>query len=171
MKEELVLAVDSGNRTEFGTGGQRDMGSKGRCDLLPWDIVSTIFLEGTPEEKFCLLMYDATHRVNLKETVADLLVIAAEVAFDSLETAMLEAAFQYEAGAIKYDDPRNWELGLPLDIYLDSSGRHFLKYSRHDADERHDRSMIWNLLGANWTIKNRPEMINVDITKNAKKVK
>ena len=35
---------DSGNRTEFGTGAVRDIqDDKGRCDLLPLDVVADLY--------------------------------------------------------------------------------------------------------------------------------
>ena len=38
------MILDSGNRTEFPTGGVRDMQEgKGRCDLLPLDVVNMVF--------------------------------------------------------------------------------------------------------------------------------
>ena len=37
---------DSGNRREFSTGAVRDMAEgKGRCDLLPLDVISDLFVE------------------------------------------------------------------------------------------------------------------------------
>ena len=42
---------DSGNRREFSTGAVRDMAEgKGRCDLLPLDVISDLFLESKCEK-------------------------------------------------------------------------------------------------------------------------
>ena len=40
----MTQILDSGNRTEFSTGAVRDMqDDKGRCDLLPLDVVAASF--------------------------------------------------------------------------------------------------------------------------------
>ena len=42
---------DSGNRREFSTGAVRDMAEgKGRCDLLPLDVIADLFIESKCEK-------------------------------------------------------------------------------------------------------------------------
>ena len=72
--------------------------------------------------------------------------------FADRETAVLEYAIQLENGAIKYG-PRNWQKGIPLDRYVDSGIRHYMKHLRGDDDERHDRAALWNMLCGAWTRK------------------
>ena len=72
--------------------------------------------------------------------------------FADRETAVLEYAIQLENGAIKYG-PRNWQKGIPLDRYVDSGIRHYMKHLRGDKDERHDRAALWNMLCGAWTRK------------------
>ena len=74
--------------------------------------------------------------------------------FADRETAVLEHAIQLENGAIKYG-PRNWQRGIPLDRYVDSGIRHYVKHLRGDNDERHDRAALWNMLCGAWTRKNK----------------
>ena len=74
--------------------------------------------------------------------------------FADRETAVLEYAIQLENGAIKYG-PRNWQKGIPLDRYVDSGIRHYMKHLRGDNDERHDRAALWNMLCGAWTRKNK----------------
>ena len=152
--------VDSGERRQFSTGAQRDMACKGRCDLLPWDVMAEHFNEYSNCYRFCMNMHDATHHIDLQQAIANMLDEYACIAFTSYEAAMLESAFHFEAGAKKYSD-RNWENGWPVDVSLDSAGRHFLKYLRGDDDERHDRAVVTNLLMALFTIKHHPELIDV----------
>lgn len=45
---------------------------------------------------------------------------------------------------------------MPLNCYIDSGIRHYLKTLRRDDDEPHYRGFIWNMLGALWTINNVP---------------
>ena len=84
----------------------------------------------------------------------------AEVYGGSYETMILEVSKHYEEGAKKYSE-RNWEKGIPLHCFIDSAVRHYLKFRRGDKDEPHDRAFVWNILGAMWTHKNKPEMIDL----------
>jgi len=161
-KEEIekmfVELPDSGNRRDFGTGAVRDMGNKGRCDLLPWDVLADLPpFEHEDVRRFCWSMEVATRERSttaIRNALMDFVCFA--YSFDVHE-AMLQVAYHYEAGARKYSE-RNWQKGIPVNVYLDSSGRHFFKFMRKDKDEPHDRAVVWNLLGALWTIKHLPDM-------------
>ena len=52
-----------------------------------------------------------------------------------------------------------------LHCYIDSGVRHYLKYLREDNDEPHNRAFVWNMLGAIWTIENKPEFIDIPAAK------
>ena len=78
--------------------------------------------------------------------------------------AILRLSKHYEDGAKKYDE-RNWEKGIQLHCYIDSGVRHYIKYCRGDVDEPHDRAFLWNMLGALWTQKNKPELIDLPFGK------
>lgn len=47
---------------------------------------------------------------------------------------------------------------MPVNRYLDSGVRHYLKTLRGDIDEPHYRGFVWNMLCAMWTADNLPEM-------------
>lgn len=147
------MIKDSGTRREFKTGAVRDIqDGKGRCDLLPVDIIG---LYGNIP---CLEVLDGfIHGGNASAIWESFRAFAIE-SFGDIQTALLETSIHYEEGAAKYSE-RNWEKGLDLYCYLDSGIRHCLKYYRGDTDERHDRAFCWNMLGALWTIKNKPECI------------
>ena len=143
---------DSGTRREFSTGAVRDVADgKGRCDLLP--LVQVTELIGS----YTLLrigMFMTSGRTNyLRSAMRE---FCGERGWD-LPTAMLEVSIHYEDGARKYAE-RNWEIGIPLHCFIDSAVRHYLKWRRGDTDEPHDRAVLWNLLGAWWTLDNRPEL-------------
>ena len=70
---------------------------------------------------------------------------------------LLETAKHFEQGAKKYGD-YNWQKGIPVKSYIDSAVRHYLKHLRGDADERHDRAFVWNILCCIWTCKHKPEL-------------
>ena len=62
----------------------------------------------------------------------------------------------------------NWKKGIPLHCYIDSGVRHYLKWLRSDNDEPHDRAFVWNILGALWTLKHKPELDDIDADINKK---
>lgn len=152
------MVKDSGDRRQFSTGAVRDMAGKGRCDLIPWDVAEQLMLKHRTGQK---AMFDHLYAATHTQDPAEILMLArlfVDLVYGpaEAETALLEVAHHYEDGAKKYSD-RNWEKGLPVESFLDSAGRHLLKYLRGDTDERHDRAVVWNLLGALWTIKHRQE--------------
>ncbi len=145
---------DSGNRREFESGAVRDVSEgKGRCDLLPLAIIGTwlndrtlIFIENYIRKGDIGCLWYA-----LEDFVGD---------YQNRYSIILDVAIHYEEGAKKYDD-RNWEKGIPLHCYIDSAVRHYLKMLRGDKDEPHSRAFVFNILGAIWTHKNKPEMIDL----------
>ena len=157
--------LDSGNRREFETGAVRDIQEgKGRCDLLPLDILST-FLYNTLEDPHAHAIIQYIHK--FQET-GDLMKLYEALAFatsvwgnmestEATTTMLLEVAIHFEEGAKKYGE-NNWQKGIPVHCYIDSAVRHYLKYLRGDKDEPHDRAFVWNLMCAIWTCKNKPEL-------------
>lgn len=144
---------DSGERQEFSTGAVRDIQvGKGRCDLMPLDIVSE-FMAIKPEKDYLSYIADFQETENY-ESLIGAAASFADKYFADRETAVLEYAIQLENGAIKYG-PRNWQKGIPLDRYVDSGIRHYMKHLRGDNDERHDRAALWNMLCGAWTRKNK----------------
>ena len=138
---------DSGNRREFASGAVRDIDlDKGRCDLLPLDIIADIMYSDVLKD---INFYLRGGKVRmLEQAVKDFIVY--DGGFKELYTTFLEVAKHYGEGCNKYGD-RNWEKGIPLHCYIDSGVRHYLKWKRGDDDERHDRAFVWNMLGCLWT--------------------
>lgn len=107
---------DSGTRSQFATGAQRDgQTGKGRMDLLPPDTM--IFLDAYTEERL------VTWGIN----------------------GIFEVSKLFEKGALKYA-ARNWEKGIPLSRYFDSGLRHAHKAIRGDQDEDHATAAAWNAI-------------------------
>lgn len=147
--------LDSGTRREFDSGAVRDVAEgKGRCDLLPLEIVAALVGDSILWE---LNEYVRKGDLNALDNVVTLFV---RDYVGNLESAILEVAKHYEEGAKKYAE-RNWEQGIPLHCYIDSAVRHYLKYRRGDDDEPHARAFLWNIIGAWWTHINKPEMIDL----------
>lgn len=146
---------DSGSRRTFSSGAVRDVNEdKGRCDLLPLDVVAEC-----TDDPILDMIYEYTRTGN-RMCLTEAIRIFAKTRFQDLYTAVIEVSKHYAAGAAKYSE-RNWEKGIDLHCYIDSGVRHYLKYRRGDDDEPHDRAFIWNMLGALWTQQNLPEFIDL----------
>ena len=159
--------LDSGARREFSSGAVRDVAEgKGRCDLLPLNEVSILmggYLSTGPVHFPKDSVIENIDRYIREGDIAYLYNSIFE--FINREgmhpcTAILELAKHYEEGLKKYPE-RNWEKGISLKCYMDSSVRHYLKHMRGDNDEPHRRAFLWNMLGAIWTHVNRPECIDL----------
>lgn len=155
---------DSGNRTEFASGAVRDIQEgKGRCDLLPLDVIGFIYAEKSPHpnRKGVFANIDAFIHTGQTFHLADALehFMLDGVPFGDCNwaTIYLEVAKHFEEGAKKYGE-RNWEKGIPTERYIDSAIRHYLKWLRGDKDEPHDRAFCWNILCCIWTCIHKPEL-------------
>lgn len=145
--------LDSGNRREFETGAVRDIQEgKGRCDLLPLDVIATL-TDNPIMASFSIFVNYGGEIAYLKRNLREF--IAAY--YPDKETAILDLAKHFEAGAKKYGE-RNWQKGIPVRCYIDSAVRHYLKYLRGDTDEPHDRAFVWNIVCAIWTCEHKPEL-------------
>ena len=146
------MIKDSGDRTEFDTGAVRDMHEgKGRCDLLPLDVTAKVLQSEIL--KAISMFQESSNTVYLQTALNEFME---EYGWDTC-TMFLEVAKHFEEGAKKYGDD-NWKKGIPVRCYIDSAVRHYLKWSRGDKDEPHDRAFCWNILCAMWTCKNKPEL-------------
>lgn len=147
--------VDSGERRQFSSGAARDIADgKGRCDLLPLDVIADIL-----GDKIFKYINDYVRTGN-EGLLRQAILYFSNARFENFSTAMLEVSKHYEDGAKKYSE-RNWEKGIPVHCYIDSGVRHYLKFLRGDKDEPHDRAFLWNMLGVVWTHTNKPELIDL----------
>ncbi len=153
------MIIDSGERTEFSTGAVRDMqAGKGRFDLMPLGVVGVIldcsftiaYVRDFMEKQDIGYLYDAIR------TFVD-------VAFDGNKNkAMLEVAKHFEDGAKKYGEG-NWKKGIPVNSYIDSTIRHYIKWLDGWDDEPHDRAVLWNLMCCIWTVEHEEELVNHEV--------
>lgn len=59
--------------------------------------------------------------------------------------AIHKVALHFERGAKRYSE-RNWELGQPLSVYLNSAESHLNKVKAGFDDEPHAEAAAWNML-------------------------
>lgn len=143
---------DSGNRRTFGTDAVRDVcDGKGRCDLMPLDMVSSWMNDVVLCE---IASFVQTHRTLYLRSALD--AVCGKY-YNGQADMMLDLAVHFEEGAKKYGE-HNWEKGLPIHSYIDSGVRHYFKVLRGDKDEPHLRACVWNLICAMWTMHHKPEL-------------
>lgn len=153
-----MAILDSGDRTQYATGAVRDRRNlKGRCDLLPLDVVGMIFGGASyiPVWKMVFEKLDMFQETGDEQHLVDALLL--ECMFPTSEEMCLETSIHFREGAEKYAE-NNWRKGIPVRDYIDSGVRHLLKWLRGDNDEPHDRAFCWNLMCAIWTCKHKPEL-------------
>jgi hypothetical protein len=161
--------ADSGARTTYESGAQREVTeNKGRCDLLPLDVLAKYYSNYDSEHELqpdyiLLSLHNFLYTGDLEFIYAVLWYFVGKAYDHDSTKTFLEVSKHYRDGAIKYAD-RNWEKGLPVHSFIDSGVRHYLKYIRHDTDEPHDRAFVWNILGCIWTIYHHPELNDLPYT-------
>ena len=151
------MILDSGDRREFNTGAVRDMADgKGRCDLMPLDVVAD-YLEADALEHRVISQIAKFQQSG--DTTHLHLSLCAFLLDHTWRTPdmLLEVAKHFEEGAEKYGE-NNWQKGLPVKCYINSGIRHYLKWLRGDNDEPHDRAFCWNILCAIWTCEHKPDL-------------
>ena len=134
---------DSGTRREFETGAVRDCPEgKGRCDLMPLDVVAEVADDEILEDIASFV--DTGIEMFLKNALERF-----ERVYDSIYDMMLDVSIHFEDGSKKYGE-YNWQKGIPESSYIDSAVRHYLKFRAGMDDERHDRAFVWNILCLMW---------------------
>ena len=150
------MIKDSGTRREFNTGAVRDIQEgKGRCDLLPLDVLAEICPGGA--------ILHPIHNFTESGDVFWLYEVLATTApslFGNYSTMFLEVSKHFEEGALKYGE-RNVDKGIPQHSMIDSAIRHLVKYIHNETDESHLRAAAWNVLWALEQETTHPEMIDL----------
>lgn len=160
------MIKDSGKRREFEGGSVRDIQTgKGREDLLPLREIADIeiYLNQLNEDTFLSHMASYTETLDEQYLYKALNAFSKEVDWN-IYNMFMEVAVHYEEGAEKYDE-NNWRKvngGIPAHCYIDSGIRHYFKFKQNITDERHDRAVVWNVLGLLYTIRNLKDKDDLD---------
>ena len=159
MEEKESRILDSGNRTQFESGAVRDTREgKGRCDLMPLEVVSQVLGVGMIYDLKLFLasgnttyLYACLQEFSTAYDDGKTKASAKAICDQRYCTMFLEVAKHFEEGAKKYGE-NNWQKGIPVHCYIDSAVRHYLKWLRGDKDEPHDRAFVWNLMCCIWEV-------------------
>lgn len=154
------MIKDSGERRTFDTGAVRDIQEgKGRCDLLPLDVVNIIydafFDDKTGAVFGNIAEFQQTGSIEFLTYALDNFLDLSNL--ERFSNMFLEVSKHFEEGCKKYGE-NNWQKGIPTHCYIDSAVRHYLKWLRGDDDEPHDRAFCWNIICCIWTCINKPEL-------------
>lgn len=151
-KHATSTILDSGSRTEFSTGAVRDIQEgKGRPTLMPLRVVATLINDKIGHDAIICSISDFMENHDTADLYRALVYFCTAAYEGSAETMILEVSKHFEEGAKKYGE-NNWQNGLPVNCYLDSAIRHYLKYRRGDTDEPHDRAFVWNIMCCIWEV-------------------
>ena len=151
------MIKDSGNRREFESGAVRDMQEgKGRCDLLPLDVVGRLLDNQEIGDTVIKAIAQFQENPEIKYLYWAIRNFAKRREWD-IPTMILEVAKHFEEGCKKYGE-NNWRKGIPVNCYIDSGIRHYLKWLRGDTDEPHDRAFCWNMMCCIWTYMHESEL-------------
>ena len=155
--DEKPHIKDSGERREFDTGAVRDIQEgKGRCDLMPLDVVAYQINSGADKDCVLQSIYLFTNGNDIQYLYLVVEHFRNMIGCNMVDL-LLEVSKHFEEGAKKYGE-NNWQKGIPTHCYIDSAIRHYLKWLRGDNDEPHDRAFCWNILCCIWTCIHKPEM-------------
>ena len=155
----MAVIKDSGERRSFETGAVRDIQEgKGRCDLMPLRVVSTLMADGILyelanflETKSIICLYTCLDMFSVNWDDDKTKSSRKEIETQRQCTMLLEVSKHFEDGAKKYGE-NNWQKGIPVNCYIDSAIRHYLKWLRGDQDEPHDRAFVWNIMCCIWEV-------------------
>lgn len=148
--------LDSGERRQFETGACRDIQEgKGRCDLMPLEVVANYICDDPETVDWVLWSIREFQKQGSVSYLYSAINHFDQIHWNNQYTMFLEVAKHFEEGAKKYGES-NWQKGLPVNCYIDSAVRHYLKWLRGDKDEPHDRAFVWNLMCCIWEVDFSP---------------
>ena len=148
LKDFLNCVDENDGLRVFKSGAVRDsIKGKGRCDLLPLDIVTQI--QGDK-------ILNMIHNFKISGDIQHLIALLKSEMENDMHNAWLDVSDRFALGATKYGDT-NWQKGIPANVYIDSGTRHYLKYMRGDTDEDHRAAYIWNIMCCIWTCEYLPD--------------
>lgn len=155
--KDLPNIVESGESRQFDTGAKRDSAKgKGR-PLLISPLAKIDLLENDLSNELCnFTQMEWSIYKYIVERKREYLRHAVRFAYTEINSdedrnADIVLAKLMEAGAEKKGE-RNWEKGMPVDVYLESALRHLWKWQDGQEDEDHAAAFLFNIMGAIHTL-------------------
>lgn len=65
---------------------------------------------------------------------------------DLISPYMLKALGKVLAEGASHYGERNWEKGMPMDIFKESASRHYVQWMNNETDEDHAAKLIFNVM-------------------------
>lgn len=66
---------------------------------------------------------------------------------DLISPLMLKALGKVMAEGANHYGERNWEKGIPDEVFKESASRHYLQWMNNETDEDHAAKLIFNVMG------------------------
>lgn len=66
---------------------------------------------------------------------------------DLISPKMLKSLGRVLAEGAKHYGARNWEKGIPLEVFKESAARHYVSWMNNEDDEDHASKLIFNIMG------------------------
>jgi hypothetical protein len=66
---------------------------------------------------------------------------------DLISPLMLKALGIVMAEGAKHYGERNWEKGIPQEVFKESAARHYVQWMNNEEDEDHAAKLIFNIMG------------------------
>lgn len=149
-------------KIKFSTGAVRNsQEDKGRFDLVPLDVIADIMEMNGVRIEYANVLRKIERYKETKDAMylEDAILWFCKAENMSFYDMLHEVSMHYKICLKDYPED-NWKQGIPLKSYLSSGTRHLCKHIYGHEDEPHHRGFIWNILGALWTIKHKPELID-----------
>lgn len=149
-------------KIKFSTGAVRNsQEDKGRFDLVPLDVIADLMEAHGVKVAYTNVLRKIERYKETKDEVylKDAILWFREAESMTFYDMLHEVSMHYKICLKDYPED-NWKQGIPLKSYLSSACRHLCKHIYGHIDEPHNRAFVWNILGALWTIKHKPELID-----------
>jgi len=65
---------------------------------------------------------------------------------DLISPLMLKALGKVLAEGAKHYGDRNWEKGMPQEVFKESAARHYVSWMNNEEDEDHPAKLIFNIM-------------------------
>lgn len=113
--------------------------------IIDEDKMTCIILKDNPEWRFRIIEEKKEARVFESGAKRD--SNQDKIRPDLISPYMLKALGKVLADGAKHYGERNWERGIPQEVFKESASRHFVSWLNNEEDEDHAAKLIFNIMG------------------------